>query len=328
MDLRALMPGDRSAARRLWEERFDDPVSFVDWFFSERYHPETSAGLFLDGKLVSVIHGCPMPLMIRGKQTMAMMVSGVATAIGFERRGYMHRVMGKIGELARKAGCTILFHHPEAFTTYRSLSQLPGCDCLFARGRGRKAPQERTPSLAELLDCYRRALFAYSGWVCRDEAAFSARLSDYRSCGGVIHPLYRAGKLQGYGVVLEDGSVPEALACSREDYGELLDILPQGSQVKLPPDALPGQEAEPRNAYGAADVPALLLQFVGDPRVTFQIQDPLWAGNTGLFNGLGERADGPADFVLSSGELVQGILGYREIPGLFTGEACYCIEEY
>jgi len=328
LHLRALVPGDRSAARNLWEERFDDPVSFVDWFFLERYRPETSAGLFLDGQLVSVIHGCPMPLMIRGKETMAMMVSGVATARGFERRGYMHQVMGKIAELARKKGCAILFHHPESFRTYQSLSQLAGCDCIFAKGREEAAPVEKEPSLEELMDCYHRALLPYSGWVWRDEATFQSRLADYRACGGRIVSLYREGKLIAYAVHLEDGSVPEALAAEKGDYPELLRLLPKDSQVKLPPDVPVNGNREERNAYGAADVPALLKQFVGHSDIILQVEDPLTEENCGTFDGLGNRIAGRPDVCLTSGELVQGILGYRAIPSLFEERVCYCIEEY
>ena len=112
--VRAMEPGDLAAVRALWEARFGDSPAFVDWYFTERFSPGTSACLVADGRLVSAIQGYPMRLSIRDRIVPALMVSGVSTAQGYERRGYMHRVMHYILQLARQKGCPLVFHKPNS----------------------------------------------------------------------------------------------------------------------------------------------------------------------------------------------------------------------
>ena len=115
--VRSLHDADMAAAERLWRERFDDPEGFVRFFFSRRYAPELSAGVFEGDRLVSAIHGMKTSVNLRGTPVPALLVSGVATASGYERRGLMHLCMREIYRVANRNGCPLVFHRPESFRT-------------------------------------------------------------------------------------------------------------------------------------------------------------------------------------------------------------------
>ena len=358
--VRSLKSADRTAAERLWRERFDDPESFVRFFFARRYAPGLSAGAFDGETLVSAIHGMKTSLNLRGIPVPALLVSGVATAVGYERRGLMHLCMRKIYRIANANGCPVVFHRPESFRTYASLSQLPGTDTGFAPGRGDPAKAaslsvpcaaygdlsgagmpEGAPAFDEIRGVYAACMLRYSGSVLRSEAEMRLRMEDYASCGGRLLPLRKGGRLSGYAVFDEDGGCPEAVAEDMEGYRELLDRIPAGCMAKIPPDvfdALPetyrsGGKRVQGNAYGAADVPALLRFVSGDPEAAFDVREPVLSENTGLFDGTGKRLTaGEAESVpqekitvLSGGELVQRAIGYGTAP---AGMPCWCVDEY
>lgn len=331
--VRMMEPGDLASVRDLWEARFGDSPAFVDWYFTERFSPGTSACLIADGKLVSAIQGYPMRLTIRDKIVPALMVSGVSTAEGYERRGYMHRVMRYILRLARQTGCPLVFHKPNSLPVYEKLGQLA---CTRAQRytvqNGVAAPPEPTGfGAGALLACYTAAVRPYSGAVARDASDMGRRLRDCASDGGRCVTLERGGIVAAYALLSPaDGGweAPEALALDTSAYRALLDVLPNGTIVKLPPDVPVGGEVYAQNAMGAADAPALLRMFVADPRLVFTISDPAVPQNNGTFDGMGNPCDRKANFTLRAGEFVQRIAGYEALPGLLPRQECYCADEY
>ncbi len=331
--VRTMVPGDLAAVRSLWETRFDDSPAFVDWYFAERFSPATSACLIADGRLVSAIQGYPMRLAIRDRTVPALMVSGVSTAEGYERRGYMHRVMRYILQLARQKGCPLVFHKPNSLPVYETLGQLA---CTRAQRtivqNGVAAPPEPTKfDVEKLLACYQAAVRPYSGAVARDAFDMARRLRDCASDGGRCVTLECGGTVAAYALLSPaDGGweAPEALALDVPAYRALLDMLPNGTAVKLPPDVSVGGEVYAQNAMGAADALALLRTFIADPRLVFSISDPAVPQNNGTFDGMGNPCGRKADFTLRAGELVQYIAGYEELPGLLMRQECYCADEY
>ena len=330
--VRILKSCDTPAARALWQARFHDPEPFTDWYFAKRFLPDWSAGLFEGDMLVSMIHGCPMRLFVRGRVVDALAISGVSTKEGYEKRGYMHAVMRFILQLARKRACPLAFFKPEDFGVYRSLGQLPCTRVKWGVGTGRLAPDfEKEADETALLACYRTATTRYSGAVDRNRREFADRMADYASCGGRVIAERCDGKTAGYAVLLDDGSCPEALAVDGETYGKLLDRLPAGTQVKLPPDAPCGGEITDGNIVVAADVQTLIKTFVRGRDIAFSVTDPAVLQNNGVFNALGEDAPNAESVSLTAGALTQAIVGYAvpdELKDIFDGACCYCVEEY
>ena len=55
--IRPLTVADKQQAKEIWELRFHDSLSFIDWFFTERYSPETSFCAEENGRIVSIHRG-------------------------------------------------------------------------------------------------------------------------------------------------------------------------------------------------------------------------------------------------------------------------------
>ena len=90
---RALTAADRAAARSLWQARFHDAEAFAAWYFAERFDPALSAGVCDGGTLLSMALGRRVRLGGAAGGLPAVLVAGVSTREGYERRGFMRRAM-------------------------------------------------------------------------------------------------------------------------------------------------------------------------------------------------------------------------------------------
>ena len=333
---RALSAADKQQAREIWELRFDDSLSFIDWFFAERYSAETSFCAEQDGKIVSIAHGSVMQLRIRGVVFPAMMVSGVATLPGFEGQGLMKRVLFELFSECRRRNIPLAFHTPSHFSIYRAVGEFPCADALL---HTRNTPPETpvvwdaVPPAEHLLRVYEQATQRYSGCVVRSVRDMQARINDL-TCDGARCLLHHTGGiLDGYLFASEedDGSLlaEEALALSGEAYCALAARLPLGARLKLPPDApLPGK----RYAQGVViplDISALLRALCGEANaLCTEVYDTVLPWNNGVFNGAGNRLDIPPIDVLSAGRLIQFLCGYLPFQNVFSQQTCFCADEY
>ena len=109
LNIRPLTAEDKQQAKEIWELRFHDSLSFIDWFFSERYAPETSFCAEEDGRIISIAHGSIMQLRVRGVVFPAMMISGVATLPGYEGRGIMKQVLLALFTECRRRNIPLAF---------------------------------------------------------------------------------------------------------------------------------------------------------------------------------------------------------------------------
>lgn len=325
--IRHIQLSDRSELASLWSLRFGDSAAFTDWFFTERCSPAHSLCMEENGRIVSVIHAWPMRLNIRQRHIPALMLCGVATLPGHERKGYMHALMRAMLQSARQNGFPLVFHKPNRFETYASLSQLPCTDTLYHRvqntSRGIDSASEWNEE--ELMRIYRLAVARYSGCVVRDEAAMRLKHADYRADGARL--VTTEG---GYAVLFprEHGWYgEETLAIDEAAYRSLLSRLPDGALVKLPPDLPFLGELRPQNAMGAADIAALLSMLCGDASLLFEVNDPAVQENCGIFDGCGRRRNAAQALKLSSGELVQYLCGYKAYRSLVK-QCCFCVDEY
>ena len=66
-EFRLLQDRDKEQASALWQECFGDSDGFCRWFMSEQWNGEYSVAAVEEGKLVSMIHGRPYTLWIRGR---------------------------------------------------------------------------------------------------------------------------------------------------------------------------------------------------------------------------------------------------------------------
>ena len=333
---RALSATDKQQARDIWELRFDDSLSFIDWFFAERFSPETSFCAEQDGKIVSIAHGSVMQLRIRGVVVPALMISGVATLPGYEGQGLMKRVLFELFSECRRRNIPLAFHTPSHFSIYRAVGEFPCADALL---HTREEPPETpvvwdaVPPAEQLLRVYEQATQRYSGCVVRSLRDMQTRINDPTSDGAHCLVHQTCGILDGYLFVSEedDGSLfaEEALALSDDAYRALAARLPLGARLKLPPDAPLSGKRYAQGVVIPVDISALLRALCGEASaLNLEVYDTVLPWNNGVFNGAGNRVDIPPRDVLSAGRLMQFLCGYLPFQSAFSIQTCFCVDEY
>jgi hypothetical protein len=334
--IRPLTTADKQQAREIWELRFHDSLSFIDWFFAERFSPETSFCAEENGKIVSILHGTVMQLRIRGMLFPAMMISGVATLPGYEGKGLMKRVLFALFEECGRRNIPLAFHKPSHFSIYRAVGEFPCYDALFhTRDTEPESPVvwDALPTPQTLLRIYEQATKHYSGCVARAPGEMEARIHDL-TCDGTRFLLHQTGGIpDGYlfASMEDDGSLycEEALATSQAAYEEMLARLPKGSVVKLPPDVQLSGKLLPWGVMIPVDVPHLLRALCGKKDAfAVEVLDGMMPWNNGVFDGAGARTEATATDTLSAGRLMQFLCGYLPFQDVFSEEICYCADEY
>ncbi|MEA5049039.1 MAG: GNAT family N-acetyltransferase [Eubacteriales bacterium] len=334
--IRPLSTTDFDEAKKIWELRFHDSLSFIDWFFTNRFSPETSFCAVEDGHIVSIAHGFLMQLRIRGVILPSLMVSGVATMPGYEGRGLMKQVLYAQFLECRKRGIPLAFHHPSHFSIYRAIGEYPCYDALFhTRECDPPTPVswDAVPSASALLSVYEQATNRYNGCVIRSVSDMENRILDLTS-DGTRFLLHTTGGLpDGYlfATLEKDGTLycEETLAASSSAYTGLVSRLPRNTVVKLPPDIpLPGQ-LTPWGVIIPIDVPLLLRALCIEPTPsTIEVFDETLPWNNGVFDCKGNRVYTKPAHSLSTGRLMQFLCGYLPFPNLFSEQICYCADEY
>ena len=336
LTIRPLTAADKQQAKEIWELRFHDSLSFIDWYFSERFAPETSFCAEEDGRIISIAHGSIMQLRIRGIVFPAMMISGVATLPGYEGQGIMKRVLLAQFEECRQRNIPLAFHKPSHFSIYRAVGEFPCYDALFhTRESDPQSPivWDALPETGGLLRVYEQATARYSGPVIRSLSDMEKRVQDL-TCDGTRFLLHQTnGVTDGYLFASEedDGTLycEEALATSALAYAEMIARLPKGSVVKLPPDTSVQENLQPWGVMIPVDVSALLKALCGAASAfRLNVLDGMMPWNNGVFDGAGNRTNEPATDTLSVGRLMQFLCGYLPFRDMLSQEICYCADEY
>lgn len=336
LTIRPLTAADKQQAKEIWELRFHDSLSFIDWYFSERFSPETSFCAEEDGKIISIAHGSVMQLRIRGIVFPAMMISGVATLPGYEGQGIMKRVLLAQFEECRRRNIPLAFHKPSHFSIYRAVGEFPCYDALFhTRASDPQSPVvwDALPDAGDLLRVYEQATARYSGPVIRSLSDMEKRVQDL-TCDGTRFLLHQTnGVTDGYLFASgeDDGTLycEEALATSALVYAEMIARLPKGSVVKLPPDTPVQGNFQPWGVMIPVDVSALLRALcLTASAFRLNVLDSMMPWNNGVFDGAGNRTNEPATDTLSVGRLMQFLCGYLPFRDMLSQEICYCADEY
>lgn len=334
--IRPLTTADKQQAKEIWELRFDDSLSFIDWFFTERFAPETSFCAEKDDRIVSIAHGCVMQLRIRGILLPAMMVSGVATLPEYEGQGLMKRVLFELFSECRRRNIPLAFHKPSHFSIYRAVGEFPCYDALFHTCETEPSVPvvwDAVPPAETLLRVYEQATRLYSGCVVRSAGDLAKRARDLTIDGArcLIHQT--GGIVDGYlfASLEADGSLycEETLASSPLAYAELIARLPKNSVVKLPPDVPISGTLRPWGVVIPVDVSSLLRAFCDNAaKLRLRVFDEFLPWNCGAFDGEGNQTSEPAAGFLSVGRLMQFLCGYLPYRDMFPVQTCYCADEY
>lgn len=206
-EFRLLQDRDKEQASALWHECFGDSDGFCRWFMSEQWNGEYSVAAVEEGKLVSMIHGRPYTLCIRGRGVPSVIMCGVATAPAYRHRGLMRRCMELFERNARDKGAFVLFQSPVDFRIYEWCMQYPSSSSGMlelsekARLRGSCYAVDSACDdsfAAELLPLYNDVMRNCSGRVMRTLANMQNTLRGYQPDGGRLLRYIKEGKTLGY----------------------------------------------------------------------------------------------------------------------------------
>ena len=243
IQLRQLTKEDIPACRALWQARFGDSDAFCDWYFSERFCPTLSIGLFSDGQLCSMAHG--RTLQVRFANTdhfPVLMIGGVSTATDCEGRGLMKQVLQRMEQLAKENDIDLLILATETPAIYKSSGFTVCATALYAEATGtNESPLNhdiRTYDVKALLDCCRAGGASMQFFPARTLASMQDRIQELCCEGGGLLTIPSAnGGIEGYAFCDPVGKrADEVLARSEDGYWALLSMLPKGTVAMLPPD--------------------------------------------------------------------------------------------
>lgn len=330
--IRPLTHADRQQARDLWASRFTDSPSFIDWFFRARYLPESSICAVQDGRIVSMALGTPMTLSTQNGTLDAMMLSGVSTRIGYEKRGLMFAVLSRMLRLCADERVAVAFNTPVRLGAYDALGFAPISQKRLFTQRNDTLLTVRFdafPAIEELVAVYTRATQRYAACVVRTQREMQCKLDDYRSDGAKCIAAYREGALIGYIIAFETENGlcgEECLALDTEAYQALLERLPAGATAKLPPDCPFDGVISEQAVARCVDVPAVLQTLPDGQRRTYRVKDPILPENNRAFGRIG-ASDAKDDAIetLSVGALAQLAFGYGAGNGK---KPCFMVDEY
>lgn len=242
LTVRQLTTDDIPACRKLWQARFFDSDAFMDWYFSDRFCPELSFGLFDHGSLCSMAHGRMMQLRFGGAVVSALMIGGVSTVETCEGRGYMRRVLDAIKQFAEKNAIPLLLLTTETPAIYKSsgFNICAGMLQTSANG-GNSQPLSFDPmhiDLEALTTCCNAVGERYHFFPVRSTKSMLSRLHECFSTGAGLLTLYADdGSVEGYAVCdPQEKIAEEVLARTTDGYARLLAALAENTSVLLPPD--------------------------------------------------------------------------------------------
>ena len=159
MIFRPVNKNDISECSHIWEEIFHDSTDFVKWFFTERFAPDYGVCCIDEGKIISVIHGYPMPVKYLGKKRNGIMMSGVATLPEYRGRGLMHKLMDYFKSNALEKGIEVIVYKAADPKIYYSCDQYPCTERGFFTYINSYSPNVKLSSVfncEKALKCYKK----------------------------------------------------------------------------------------------------------------------------------------------------------------------------
>lgn len=359
--------GDAPQLRTLWKLVFDDTEEFLDFYFANRFVPAYSVCTEVDGVIVGGIFGLPCAMSVRGVAVKASMSSGFCTHPDHRGKGYFSNLYALYLQVLRKNGVVLAPNTPVIHEAYFRFETRSATRSRYLTGRCLTTVHTVCQLLdgeamtGSLLACYDRNMAKYSGHIVRSYADFLLRLADCSSDGAKILGILEKNQVVAYAIIFEteDKMLAIEMIADNEDLEKtlLFGLVNQANgrslEVKLPPDSrvyLPelAPKVQPQGVCALVNV-GELLRLVGQKLpISVEVFDPIVPENNGIFNFMGEKVTTLPTCTISSGHLLQGLLGYwdfgalkktgrlnlydqRVIPVLlkyFPGQDCFVLEEY
>ena len=127
---------EKLATRPLYEQAFDDPKGFVDYYYDEKMKDNTVV-ICKDGeRIVSMLHLNPYTIAVNGREASVYYIVAVATDKAYRRQGCMRKVLKAAFDEMIKEEIPFCFLLPVDESIYRDFGFETIC-AFFARGDAR-----------------------------------------------------------------------------------------------------------------------------------------------------------------------------------------------
>ena len=107
--------------RQMWDEIFDDPEEFADYYFTEICKQNKILLAYKGDVLAGMIHLNPYEMQVEGKKELCYYIVGVAVKPEYREQGIMHKMMQRVLADMKKDGRAFTFLMPEREEYYESL---------------------------------------------------------------------------------------------------------------------------------------------------------------------------------------------------------------
>ena len=124
---------EKNRSRSLYEEAFEDPEIFVDYYYEEKCTDNRIIVCEENGEVISMLHLNPFKLSLCGKEVPVYYVVAVATKEGYRHQGYMSKVFEKTFELLKQEHIPFVYLLPvdEAIYSWMGFEKI--CDFTFEK---------------------------------------------------------------------------------------------------------------------------------------------------------------------------------------------------
>lgn len=305
---RALTTYDLSQAQTLWEHSFDDPSSFVDWYFSQRFSPQQTRGIFQGVQLQAMGQLVPYRLAWHGSSLPITYLVGLCTQASLRGQGLATDLLRTmLMELYEEDQCLNLLI-PAVPDFYKDR----GWSHVFFHRLDTIAPQTNEAhqgilspgsfnDIEQLISWYSRYFSQARVFLLRRAQDWKDLLHDHLMDGGKLW-LYRHSpeKPMGYLLVrrLPDYLLIREMAFPHAEDGHaaLALLRKEYPQTPIKWQAWPGQPVS-EDTINSINTPFAMARIVSFPRFIqkipfnpvlsasfeFRLSDPLLEPNNGYF---------------------------------------------
>ena len=237
IDLRTAEAADVPSIRRIWRESFGDEDAYVDFFLQNRFVPERSPVLTVDGRVAAQLFLLPAHVRTGSRLYPVDYLFAAATDPAYRRQGCMARLLSFAAALSRQRGQAAIVLLPGSADLVRYYAANGYHTAFFRRVWTCSRDQLRAlavPAAPRDAESVLTAYFGQTDGVVWDAHALRYALEEHRRFRG---PYAAAG--QAFAAVSERNA---GLLAPPEAFGQGCALLlalsdAQELNVTLPPDA-------------------------------------------------------------------------------------------
>ena len=201
--------GDYPDVRNLWDVTFEeDSKAWRDWYFKNIHRPQNCFILRQGGRIISMSHINPYPMMLNGKRIQSAALAGVATVEEERGHGYAALLIKQCLKEMRKRGQALSFLYPFNYDFYRKYGyELCYENDIYtlSESTGTDIDVTEMDEKEDAADLYEEFSVPFNGYIMREAQYQRIKLDECLSDGGKAYIFTRGTKKLGYALTEDQG---------------------------------------------------------------------------------------------------------------------------